>query len=138
MTKFFSSALSPLFVLLVASLFLLPISLLANGPTYTGGSSPSYTGGSATIQNPIGQGTTISGFIDKLLTAVIQIGIPIAVLFIILAGFKFIVAQGKPAELEAARRNFLHVVIGVAIFLGASALAKLIVGTLKQIGVTGI
>ena len=92
----------------------------------------------AVIQNPIGAGTTISGFIDKLLTAVIQIGIPIAVLFFILAGFKFIVAQGKPAELEAARRNFLHVVIGVAIFLGASALAKLIVGTLKQIGVTGI
>lgn len=99
-----------------------------------GSSGVSGISGSRTIQNPL-RVNSIAEFISALLRAVIAIGIPIAILFIVLAGFKFIAAQGSPDKLSEARTNFLYVVIGIAIFIGASALAELVMATLRQIGV---
>lgn len=104
-------------------------------PTYNNPSpAPGGSSGSRTIQNPL-RVNSIAEFISALLRAVIAIGIPIAILFIVLAGFKFIAAQGSPDKLSEARTNFLYVVIGIAIFIGASALAELVMATLRQIGV---
>ena len=107
----------------------------ANGPSSgNGANGPSSGGGSRTIQNPL-QVQSISQFISALLKAVIAIGVPIAILFIVLAGFKFVAAQGSPDKLSEARTNFMYVIIGIAIFIGASALAEIIMATLRQIGV---
>lgn len=104
-------------------------------PNNGGSSLPNGgSGGSRTIQNPL-QVNSISQFISALLKAVIAIGVPIAILFIVLAGFKFVAAQGSPDKLSEARTNFMYVVIGIAIFIGASALAEIIMATLRQIGV---
>ena len=103
-------------------------------PTYNNPSPAPGGSGSRTIQNPL-RVNSIAEFISMLLRAVIAIGIPIAILFIVLAGFKFIAAQGSPDKLSEARTNFVYVVIGIAIFIGASALAELVMATLRQIGV---
>lgn len=103
----------------------------AGSGSQTGGAGSS---GGVAIQNPLNGINSISEFVQKLLQAVVAIGVPIAVLFIVLAGFKFITARGNPEELAKARTNFVHVVIGVAIFIGAWAIAQLIVATLRQIG----
>lgn len=94
-----------------------------------------YGQGTGKITNPLGNISSVSQFIEALLKAVVKIGLPLAVLFVVLAGFKFISAQGNPEQLATARRNFIHVVIGIAIFIGAWALAQLILQTLKDIGV---
>ena len=47
-------------------------------------------------------------------------------LFIVYAGFKFVLAQGNSAALERAKRNFLTTIVGIALFLGAWLLAQLI------------
>lgn len=91
-----------------------------------------YTPG---IQNPLNGINSISEFFRRIFDAVIMIGIPVCVFFIILAGFRFIAAQGSQEKLADARRNFMYTVIGIAIFIGAWALAQLIAGTLKSIGV---
>ena len=78
------------------------------------------------------------GLVKGLLDAVMIIGIPIAVLFIVWAGFKFVLAQGNPGELTEARSNFLHVIIGIGIFVGASLIASIIVNTLGALGVAGV
>jgi mannose/fructose/N-acetylgalactosamine-specific phosphotransferase system component IIC len=69
-----------------------------------------------------------------LLTAAIQIGIPIAVLFIVYAGFKFVLARGSPEKLKEARQNFLWTIIGIAIFLGAWLLASVVANTVNALG----
>lgn len=102
----------------------------AQGSTY---GTPTQS--SAQIQNPLNGINSVSDFIKKLLQAVIVIGVPIAALFIILAGFKFITAQGNSEQLATARTNFIHVVIGVGIFIGAWALSELIVATLRSAGI---
>lgn len=89
------------------------------------------------LENPLSVNSFCS-LILKLLEVVILIGIPIAILFIVWAGFKFVVAQGKPQAIADARRNFLNVIIGIAIFVGASLIANVIINTLRDLGVQGL
>lgn len=63
-----------------------------------------------------------------------MIGIPVATLFIVWAGFLFVVARGKPEALTKAKANALYVAIGVAVFLGAWFLAQIIAATIQALG----
>jgi hypothetical protein len=91
-------------------------------------------GGSAQVTNPLGSGiTSFCSLIKAILSATIAIGIPIAVLFIVFAGFKFVMAQGNPAELAKARQNLMYTFIGIGIFLGAWLLAMVIANTVNTI-----
>jgi hypothetical protein len=111
---------------------------LPNG-AQTGNPSPVYSnapiaGGSHQVNNPLGGINSFCGLIKKLLQAAIEIGIPIAVLFIIYGGFKFVMAQGNPKLLGEARQNFLWTVVGIGIFLGAWLLAMVIAATVNAVG----
>jgi hypothetical protein len=89
-----------------------------------------------TVSNPLGV-SSFCGLIKALLTGAIQIGIPIAVLFIVYAGFKFVLARGNAEKLKEARQNFLWTIIGIAIFLAAWLLANVIANTVNSLGSTG-
>lgn len=112
---------------------------LSPGGSVDGGLSPggSVYGGPNTLQNPLGV-DSICGLVVLLLKAAVTIGIPIAVLFIVYAGFKFVVARGSPGELTEAKANLVATLIGIAIFVGASLIAGVIIATLEQLGVNGI
>lgn len=64
----------------------------------------------------------------------IQIGIPIAVLFIVWAGFKFVLARGNAGKLDEARKNLMYTLIGIGIFLGAWLIATVIANTVNSLG----
>jgi hypothetical protein len=84
--------------------------------------------------NPLNtQYSTIPTFIAGALKAVVMIALPIIVLFFVIAGFKFISAQGNPSELAVARKNFMWVVIGSLLIMGAWVLATLLAGTVAQL-----
>lgn len=87
-----------------------------------------------TICNPL-KATSISGFFKDLFRAAVKIGLPIVVLFIVYAGFKFVSARGNSEKLNEAKQNFVWVVVGTTIFLGAWLIAEIIAATLKQLGV---
>lgn len=77
--------------------------------------------------------STVDGFIEGLLQAAGYILFPVAILFVVWSGFKFVLAQGSDSELSNAKKNFFYTVIGVALILGAWALAALVRGTVQQI-----
>lgn len=77
--------------------------------------------------------SSVAGFTSEFLRAVIFIVFPIAVVFIVYSGFLFVFAQGKPEELSKAKTNFFWTLVGVALLLGATALAALIKGTIDPI-----
>ena len=77
---------------------------------------------------------SFAGLVQALLQAAIIIGIPIAVLFIVFAGLKFVLALGSPEKLTTAKRNFFYTIIGVGIFLAASLIAPVIFSTVKSLG----
>ena len=85
-----------------------------------------------TLTNPL----SVNNFCDlikSVLDIILAIGVPIAVLFIVWAGFRFVWARGNSEELKKARLNFMYVIIGIAVFLGAWTLATLIAGTIDTI-----
>ena len=106
-------------------------------PSQTGGIVPSQVGGPtvAGIQNPLGQTDSICKLIKALFSAIIMLGIPVATLFIVYAGFRLVVARGRPEALKKARENLMWTIIGVGIFLGAWMLAQVISNTLAALGV---
>ena len=77
--------------------------------------------------------SNIPSFIAKVLQAMVMISLPILTLFIVYSGFLFISARGKPGQLETAKSNFLYVIIGIILILGAWVIATLIGGTVKQL-----
>lgn len=122
-----------------ALLFLSPAFVFAASNPYTSGvSNPAattpYGGGVQTVTNPLGGIHSFCGLIKALLGAVIQIGIPIAVLFIVFAGFKFVLARGNAGKLEEARKNLMYTLIGIGIFLGAWLIAMVIANTVNSLG----
>jgi len=142
----FFKAIVPLALVLL--LQALPLVVAAQQGTFTPGASQgTFTPGTSqgtftgadpqTLQNPLGV-NSFCELIGVVLQAAIAIGIPIAVLFIVWAGFKFILARGSPGELSEARSNLIATIIGIAIFLGASLIANVIIGTLHELGVQGI
>ena len=94
--------------------------------------------GPCSVPNPLGSTTTVCGLLKKLFEAVVAIGIPVAVLFIIWSGFQFVLAQGSDKQLTKAKRNFYYTIIGIAIFLGAWILAMVIAATVNAIGGSNI
>lgn len=111
-------------------------SVLAQAPaSQVGGAPPSQVGGtpSFTLQNPL-KFDSVCKFLKGVFGAVMMIGIPVATFFIIYAGFKFVVARGKPEELNKAKANLLYVVLGIAVFLGAWFLAQIIGATIQALG----
>lgn len=77
--------------------------------------------------------SSIPGFIEAALKALVMIALPILTLFIVYSGFKFISAQGNSSKLEEAKKNFMYVIIGALLILGAWVIATLIGGTVSQL-----
>ena len=87
------------------------------------------------IDNPLG--TTgpqdIPSFISKILTVVVDIGVPIITLAIIYTGFLFVKSQGNSEELTKAKKTLLYTIIGAALLLGAFVISQAIKGTVDEI-----
>lgn len=128
--------LSALFMVIILTLPLAVFAQSGGGPPFGSGGGPPQTGMVA-VENPL-KFNSICGLIKGLLDAAIVIGIPIAVLFIVYAGLKFVLARGKSAELIVARTNFLYTIVGIAIFLGSWVIIEVIVNTVKALGVPGV
>lgn len=86
----------------------------------------------AAFENPL-RFNTIEEFIEGTLQAFVYIALPVVAFFIVFSGFKFLAAQGNQEELMKAKKNFMYVVVGASLALGAWALAVLIKGTIDQL-----
>ena len=84
--------------------------------------------------NPIGSGN-LSDFVQKITTAALKIGVPIAAIFIIWAGLKFVMARGNETEITKAKGIFWWTLVGTAVLLAANLLASVLTTVIRQIGV---
>ena len=103
------------------------------GPSTAGATSGGSSGG-ITITNPLKDVGSISDLVYKLAQIAFNLGIIIASVYIILSGLKFVVARGKPEEIKKARDNFLYVVLGTAILLGAKIIVTAVYGLIVDLG----
>ena len=112
--------------IVVAAFFLVAGALIAEaqGADSTAGSGP--------LANPLNFGS-IPEFLAGALKALAMIALPIITLFLVISGFLFITAQGSEDKLKKAKLNFMYVIIGALLILGAWIIATLIAGTVNQL-----
>lgn len=68
------------------------------------------------IENPL-QANSFEELIGKIIDFLVKVGIIIAPIFIIFAGFLFLTAGGDPNKLNTAKNLILWTLIGIAILL---------------------
>ena len=90
------------------------------------------TGSGQFLINPL-KYDTLGEVIRAILGVVSYLGFFIAIFFVIYSGFLFVTAQGNVEKITEARNNFKWTIIGVAILLGAQALAYIVEATVNQI-----
>lgn len=88
----------------------------------------------AAFENPLNSTfSSIPAFIAGALRILVMVGLPIISLFIVYSGFMFLMAQGNPSKISEAKNNFVYVIIGAILILGAWVIATLIGGTVSQL-----
>ncbi len=89
----------------------------------------------AQLENPLRGGGvgSLSDFVSKALKVMVMVALPIISLFIVYSGFLFVFAQGNQEQLSKAKTNFVYVVIGSILILGAWVFASLIGGTISEL-----
>lgn len=101
----------------------------APAPSGNGGvqaPAPAAPGRSEPLRNPLSRISTIPDLLSAILTVVIVIAIPIIILFIMLAGFKYVTANGNTGQVKEASTALLYAVIGGVMIIGATAIAQII------------
>lgn len=66
---------------------------------------------------PAGNLIDIPGLLMTILTVMWPVVVTVVVIFFVLAGFKFLTAQGNPEELKIARRFLIWGVVGVIVII---------------------
>lgn len=79
------------------------------------------------LKNPLAF-TSLQDFIVAILNIIIVIATPIVVIFIILAGFKYVTARGNATSIQEATRALTYAIIGGVLIIGAVAIAEIIKG----------
>jgi type IV secretory pathway VirB2 component (pilin) len=86
------------------------------------------------LPNPL-QVCSINDILYLAVDIATYVGVVLAVIFLIYAGFKYVAARGNPEKIKEAHHFLLGVVIGIAILIGASAIVNVIKTTLTSAGV---
>ncbi len=95
--------------------------------------SPLFASAQSTgLQNPL-HAQSIAEFIASALKVLVIVALPIITLFIVISGFMFVFARGNESKLTDAKKNFVYVIIGALLILGAWVIATLIGGTVSQL-----
>jgi Type IV secretion system pilin len=108
-----------------------------SGTVNTNTSATTCAPGAFCLGNPVSQFGTFCSLLKAIFNDILILGIPIATLLIVWAGFKLVLARGNSEALNTARRNLWYIIIGIAVFLGAWTLSQIIASTLSTFGAGG-
>lgn len=135
--------LAPLFVAALAFLSGWS-SVLAQGGSNTGGGGGANEGGGGGynpgpdsvggggLTNPL-KSDSLLEFLQQVIDIILVFALPIIVFFIMYGGFKLVMAQGEPGELQKGRDAILWAVVGGVIILGAKLILEVINGTVNSL-----
>lgn len=82
------------------------------------------------LENPL-KFDSIEGFLLAVIDVILVFALPLIVLFIMYAGFKFVFARGNESEVTKARTQLTWAVVGGLIVLGAKVILEVIQGTVE-------
>lgn len=105
-----------------------------NNPQGGGGiNNPQGGGMSVPLINPLGANTTIQQFFYKIIDIILVFALPLIVLYIMFAGFKYVMARGNATEIESATTALTWAVVGGLLIVGAKVILEVIKGTVQSL-----
>lgn len=76
----------------------------------------------------VGGGNVTNTEVQQVLVIVFGVIAALAVLMIVISGFRFIIAQGNPQETVKARNTIIYALIGLVVSLFAEAIVATVLG----------
>lgn len=118
---------------LMLGMLLMPMS--ARAFSLFGGACSAGGGGSAVCQDN-GKGNTdpitgANGILHKITVFITAVAGLAAVIFIMLAGFKYITSGGEPAKVESAKSTLIYAVVGLVVIALAYSIVSLVLSKLS-------
>ncbi len=71
-------------------------------------------------------GTSLGEILARVIDALLLFAGAVAVLFLIIGGFRYVVSTGNPDQVDAARKTILYAILGLVIIFIAFVLTRLI------------
>lgn len=97
------------------------------------------TTGTVKLENPLGNNVrSIPDFFYLVINFVYSLSYAVIAGFLLVSGFKFVMAQGKPDALDDAKRTFKYTIIGAIILIGANVATEVVRSVINQFVVTSI
>lgn len=106
-----------------------------NSTSFSNNSTQTSNNSVGGVTNPLGQVTGICQLLKIVLNIAMLIGAPIGMLYVVYAGFRLVAARGNYEALNAAKRNLMWTLVGIAIFIGVWSFVQLLANTLGSLGV---
>ena len=94
--------------------------------------------GTVKLENPLKGVNSIADFFYLIINFVYSLSYVVIAAFLLLSGFKFVMAQGKPDALDDAKSTFKHTIIGAIILISANVLTEVVRTVINQFVVTSI
>lgn len=74
-------------------------------------------------ENPLGEGTTISSLLNKIIDFLITTAIPISTIMVLWAAFLFMTSGGDQKKLDQAKATLKWVVVGITLLILSKGIA---------------
>jgi hypothetical protein len=79
------------------------------------------------INNPLGSTSgTVGDIVDKILEFLLQVGVPIAVLMYVWAGFLFLTSGGNEKKVNTAKQAVIWTSVGLAVLIISNGLVEVV------------
>jgi hypothetical protein len=78
------------------------------------------------IDNPVGGGANFGNVLAKIIDFLLVFAGAVAVLFLIIGGFRYVVSAGNAEQVEAAKKTVLYAILGLIIIFVAFAIVQLV------------
>lgn len=106
----------------------------AGGTTAPAGSVSAST----KLENPLKGVDSLGDFFYLVINFVYSLSYAVIALFLIISGFKFVMAQGKPEALDNAKMTFKYTIIGAVLLIGANVITEVVRTVINQFVDTSI
>ena len=88
---------------------------------------------SSILCNPL-KTDSFTSLMESISQLAVEIGIPIAALFIIYSGLKLVMARGNEEDIKKAKTGLTWAIIGSGILIGAWTIMKILQSTVESLG----
>lgn len=78
------------------------------------------------VPNPIGGNPDLGSVLASVVNALLIFAGAVAVLFLIIGGFRYVISTGNPEQVEGAKKTILYAILGLIIIFIAYVLVTLI------------